>query len=102
MAVAFPFPSLQLCGVSYSRFTAYCQAKGMLSKYRYKQTGIYLCQKFIRTVEEPHSKEDKQVGRNDSRREGKNLNYNPSYHIKRHITASTINIKPVISGSFKK
>jgi len=41
----------------------------MLSEHRYKQTDIYLCQKFIRTVEEPHSKEDKQVGRKDSRKE---------------------------------
>lgn len=73
MAVVFPFPSLQLCGTSDSRFIAHCQAKGMLNKYRYKQTGIYLCQKFIRTVEEPHSKEDKQAGRNDSRREKKKI-----------------------------
>lgn len=80
-----------------------CQAKGMLSKYRYKETGIYLCQKFIRTVEEPHSNEDKQAGRNDSRKEKKkNLSYNPSHHIKRLTTASTINIKPVTSRSIKK
>lgn len=100
MAEAFPFSSRQLCGMTDSRFIAHCQAKGMLSKYRYKQTGIYLCQKFIRIIEEPHSNGDKQAGRNDSRKEKKNQLL--SYHIKRHTAASTVNIKPVISGSLKK
>lgn len=99
---AFPFPNLQLCGKSDSRFIAHCQANSMVSKYRYKQTGIYLCQKFMGTIEEPHSNEDKQAGRNDSRKERgkKNLSYNPSHHIKRH--RGTINIEPVISGSLRK
>lgn len=84
------------------RYIANWQAEGMLGKYRYKQTDIYLCQKFIRTVEEPHSKEDKQAGRKDSRNEKKKLNYNQSYHIERYTTASTINIKPVTSRLLEK
>lgn len=72
----------------------------MLSKYRYKQTGIYLCQKFIRTVEEPHSEEDKQAGREERKKE--DLNYNQSYRIKRYTIAGMINIKPVTSRLLQK
>lgn len=53
----------------------------MLSKYWYKQTSIYLCQKIIRTVEEPHSKEDKQANRQKkTAEERKKQSYSQSYN----------------------